>query len=116
VSLLLATPITITHPEAEDSSGVAGSTVYNVKGMVIAITEAQRATMFGDVPAGAVSIFLDPAGFRDTDPPAGVEYWNVEAGDMLTDGLITVKVGSVTPVSNPRTGELKIVEASGGVS
>jgi hypothetical protein len=108
VSLLLTTPLTITRPGPEDEAGVAGTVTHDVHGMVIAITEAQRAAMIGDVPAGAVSIFLDPIGFGDT--------WTIKPGDTITDGTLTVRVGSVTPVSNPRTKQLKIVEASGGVS
>lgn len=102
------TPLTITHPESEDSSGVAGSTVYEVNGLIIAVTEAQRAAMFGDVPAGTVNIFVDPEGFGGA--------WKLRAGDMVTDGVLTAKVREVTPVSNPRTGELKVVEATGGLS
>lgn len=107
MSLALSTPLTVTTFGTEDENGVAPETTYPVLGMIIAITEASRAAVYGNTPAGTINVFLDPAGFGTT--------WSVKPGDTVSDGTQVVKITTVTPVSNPRTGELKIVEASGAL-
>jgi len=103
----MKTPLTITIATGEDEGGEASEISYSVLGMPISTTQAQSTGVLGYTPAGELVAFITPVGYNVS--------WFIEPGAIVDDGMIEMKVTQIVPVTNPRTGVLKLVQVIGGI-